>query len=384
MTQDTRATIQLAKDFLSKINRYSVIVEKRDSMTEPISASLGTEEIAARFGLTMMEISNRRYLGSKQKLLRSIEMAIRGQLGRLPTSLVDSFAGSGVVAAYFADRGVPVVANDLLAHNSIALETFLLHSRYDFESLCHLLVELQNLAGRDGYVSATFGGKYFSVQNAAKLDAMRDFLDDQVEDDALRKAAVTSLIYAADKVAQTVGHYDAFFNRESVEKPLLLRAPKIIGDGSSHSVMNQDANLLVRQIQAEVNFQDPPYNSRQYSSNYHVLENIALWQKPEVKGVSAKMDLNAVASKYCTRSASEAYQDLVENCDSDLIALTYSNTASQRVSRSNNLLTDGDINRILGGFGTMKTIEVDHKEFSVGKTSDREHKERIFLAKRGS
>jgi hypothetical protein len=32
----------------------------------------------------------------------------------------------------------------------------------------------------------------------------------------------------------------------------------------------------------------------------------------------------------------------------------------------------------------MKTIEVDHKEFSVGKTSDREHKERIFLAKRGS
>jgi adenine-specific DNA-methyltransferase len=352
-------------------------------MTEQISATLGLEVAAARHGLALMEISNRRYLGSKQKLLGSIDSAIQSSLGRLPNSLVDTFAGSGVVAAYFADLGVPVIANDLLTHNAIALETFLLHSRYNYESLCSLLVELQNLDGLDGYISETFGGKYFSVQNAAKLDAMREYLDENVSEIPLRNAALTSLIYAADKIAQTVGHYDAFFNRESVEKPLVLRAPKVVGHGFGHVVKNMDANLLVREIEAEVNFQDPPYNSRQYSSNYHVLENIVSWKKPEVKGVSAKMDLKEVASKYSTRAAAEAYQDLIEHTDSDLIALTYSNTASQRVSRSNNLLTDDDINRILGAFGSLEAIEVGHKEFSVGRTSNRDHKERIFLAKRG-
>lgn len=358
--------------------------EKRDPMQEPISATSKSQEVAAKHSLQLMDISNRRYLGSKQKLLGPIDKAISDELGRLPLTLADTFAGSGVVAAYFADRGVPVIANDLLTHNAYALETFLLHGRYQFDALCELVTELQSLKGKSGYVSETFGGKYFSVQNAQKLDAMRDFLDEQVSDLPLRKAALTSILYAADKVAQTVGHYDAYFNREAVDKRLILRVPNVVGTGEGHAVHNRDANELVRAISAEVNFQDPPYNSRQYSSNYHVLENIAKWEKPAVTGVSAKMDLKLVASKYSTRAAAVAYEELVSNCESDLIALTYSNTASERVSRSNNLLTDDDIYRILGDFGHVETIEVGHKEFSVGKTSTREHKERIFLARRGA
>lgn len=352
-------------------------------MSLVISESLKSDEIAQRHGLALMDISNRRYLGSKQKLLTAIENAITEEMGRLPQSLVDTFAGSGVVAAYFADRGVPVIANDLLSHNAIAIETFLLHDNYDYNSLCELLVELQSLTAEPGYIAETFGGKYFSVDNAAKLDAMREYLDSQVVDQALRNAALTSVIYAADKVAQTVGHYDAYFNREKVNKPVTLRAPRVVGAGTGHTVENQDANTLVKQIKGEVNFQDPPYNSRQYSSNYHVLENIALWVKPVVTGVSAKMDLSSIKSKYSTREAAKAYEELVKGCDSELIVMTYSNTASNRVSRSNNLLTDEDIFRILGDFGSVKMLEVGHKEFSVGKTSTREHKERIFIANRG-
>jgi adenine-specific DNA-methyltransferase len=330
-----------------------------------------------------MEISNRRYLGSKKKLLSEIEASIAGELGRLPKSLADTFAGSGVVAAHFADRGVQVVANDLLLHNAIASETFLLHQQYNFDELCLLLVELQNLKPNPGYITDVFGEKYFSAANAAKLDAMREYLDSEKISPALKNAALTSLMYAADKVAQTVGHYDAYFNREKIDKELILRAPKIVGSGTGHRVTCLDANQLVREIKVEVNFQDPPYNSRQYSSNYHVLENIARWEKPEVSGVSAKMDLKSVSSKYSTRAASEAYEDLVTNCDSNLIVLTYSNTGGSRVSRSNNLLTDDDIFRILGDFGNVQMLEIEHKEFSVGRTSNRDHKERIFLANRG-
>lgn len=352
-------------------------------MPRAISESLNSIAIAEKHGLSLMDISNRRYLGSKQKLLLEIEAAITGELGRLPQSLSDTFAGSGVVAAHFADLGVQVVANDLLLHNAIASETFLLHQRYDYHELCRLLRELQSLKPNPGYITEVFGEKYFSAANAAKLDAMREYLESQNISPALKNAALTSVIYAADKVAQTVGHYDAFFNREKIEKELSLRAPKIVGSGAGHQVTCLDANLLVREIKVEVNFQDPPYNSRQYSSNYHVLENIVRWDKPEVTGVSAKMNLKSISSKYSTRAASEAYEDLVSSCDSDLIVLTYSNTGGSRVSRSNNLLTDDDIHRILGDFGRVQVLEIEHKEFSVGRTSNRDHKERIFLANRG-
>ena len=39
---------------------------------------------------------------------------------------------------------------------------------------------------------------------------------------------------------------------------------------------------------------DPPYNSRQYSDAYHLVENIARWKKPEVFGVARKMDRKAI------------------------------------------------------------------------------------------
>lgn len=39
-----------------------------------------------------------------------------------------------------------------------------------------------------------------------------------------------------------------------------------------------DANQLVRKVKADIAFIDPPYNSRQYSRFYHILENIVQWK----------------------------------------------------------------------------------------------------------
>jgi adenine-specific DNA-methyltransferase len=48
------------------------------------------------------------------------------------------------------------------------------------------------------------------------------------------------------------------------------------------SIFNQDTNVLAKNIKADIVYIDPPYNSRQYSRFYHVLENLTKWQKPKL------------------------------------------------------------------------------------------------------
>lgn len=334
-------------------------------------------------GLGTFNLSNRRYLGSKSKILDVIFDEITTRLGKTPESLLDAFAGSGVVAAKFASTGSKVIANDLLLHNSIAHWTFLNHSEYNHLHAKQLISEMGKLTPLNGYATETFGGKYFSVENAMRLDAAREFIANEIDNSGLQRVALTSLIYAADKVAQTVGHYDAFFNRQSIDKEIEFKFPELTGSGEGNLVTTADANLVVREHSVDVLYLDPPYNSRQYSDSYHALENLARWEKPEVFGVARKFDRTNLKSRYSTRSAFEAFRDLVENASAQLIVLSYSNTGDSRATRSNNVLSDDEINLVLSSVGTTEVVNIDFREFSTGRTSKREHKERLFFCQVG-
>ena len=74
---------------------------------------------------------------------------------------------------------------------------------------------------------------------------------------------------------------------------------------------------------------DPPYNSRQYCDAYHLLENVARWEKPEVFGVAKKMDRSGMKSKYCTTSATKAFETLVNDIKAKYIMLYYNNMAEK-------------------------------------------------------
>lgn len=324
-------------------------------------------------------IGNRRYLGSKSKLLSCIENGVLRRLGRAPLTLIDAFAGSGVVGARFAELGSRVVMNDLLAHNALAHQTFLLHKNYSPKSLHGHLCAMSELPPIEGYIYTTFGGNYFSKENAMRLDAWREYISQENLDQPTSAALTTSVIYAADKVAQTVGHYDAFFASSKVNRPAELRYPMPVGTGSGHEVFNVDANKLIENQEAEVLYLDPPYNSRQYADNYHVLENIVRWEKPQVFGVARKMDRTGLKSRFSGRKAEEAFEELILTARAEMIVLSYSNTGTSRVSRSNNLLSDEFIIDVMKRRGRLSIDEFDFKEFSVGRTSGRDHRERLFI-----
>ena len=60
-----------------------------------------------------LNINNRRYLGSKYKLLNFIDKTIKDNCGEFD-SFFDVFGGTGVVSNYFYEQGKKIYINDIL------------------------------------------------------------------------------------------------------------------------------------------------------------------------------------------------------------------------------------------------------------------------------
>ena len=185
-----------------------------------------------------------------------------------------------------------------------------------------------------------------------------------------------------DKIANTCGHYDAYIQGAVFSKNLTLALPNVnFVNNPLNRCYNEDANELVTHIYADLIYIDPPYNSRQYCDAYHLLENIARWEKPEVFGVARKMDRTLMKSKYCTQSAESAFRELVERIDAKYILFSYNNMSNKGNERSNAKMSDESIMDILGSRGTVQVFEESYKAFSTGKSDIKDNAERLFLCK---
>ena len=159
-----------------------------------------------------------------------------------------------------------------------------------------------------------------------------------------------------------------------------LSLPVAYTDNNENNVCyNMDSNVLAQQLHADLVYIDPPYNSRQYCDAYHLLENVARWEQPEVFGVARKMDRSALKSKYCTRNAAIAFEELIQRLNCRYILLSYNNMANKRNNRSNAKISDEDIMRILSAKGKVKIFSKDYKPFSAGSTDIKDNQECLFL-----
>jgi len=340
------------------------------------------QRVASSLGLGAFELGNRRYLGGKSKLLPWIEGEINEALARKPRSLFDVFAGTGVVGYHFAKLGLPITASDLLLHNYFGLQTFMGPARLSLKGLGEKLVHLQSLSGKKNYFSEHFGDTYFSMANAKLIGTIREEIDEISSSARERAALITSLIYAADRVANTVGHYDAFHRGQNITTPIELKLPLIDENAQSkNSIFCEDSLIVAGSTSVDVAYLDPPYNSRQYSDAYHLLENLAAWEKPEVKGVAKKMDRTHLKSDYCGKSAPEAFDEMVQSLNAKLIVVSYNNTSESLNSRSNAAISDDELISSLRRRGRVITRETAFNGFTTGKTKKRNHTERLFICK---
>jgi adenine-specific DNA-methyltransferase len=233
-------------------------------------------------------------------------------------------------------------------------------------------------------MSENFAETFFSRSDCRKIGFIREDIETMYSagevNERERAALITSLLYAADKIANTCGHYDAYRQGMEFNNSIELCVPILPDTLNPDNVCyNDDTNELIRRINTDLIYIDPPYNSRQYCDLYHLLENIARWEKPHVSGVARKMDRDSLKSDYCTNKATSVFEDLIVNANTRYILLSYNNMAQKGDDRSNAKISDDDILRILSAKGEVKVYTHGYRPFSAGKTDIDKHEERLFL-----
>lgn len=268
----------------------------------------------------MLEIQNRRFLGNKYRLLEFIDEVV-SQNCPDAKSIFDVFAGTGVVGHHFMSK-MRVVANDILYCSYLANVAFMAKEKIDESKLQQLIYDYNNLDSqslKSNYMDKTFANTYFSEMDCRKIGYVREDIETQYKVGTINKreraVLVTALLMAMDRIANTCGHYDAyrknveFRGSLQIEMLDLSKKPRF-----KNKFYNDDSNKIILEKDfptVDVVYCDPPYNSRNYCDTYHLLENVAKWEKPKVDGDARKMNRDNLKSRYCSRFAAEAFEDLV-------------------------------------------------------------------------
>lgn len=325
------------------------------------------------------------YIGSKYSLLPFVEKVYRRICDGDEKTACDIFAGTGAVGRHFKKLGLQVVANDLQYYAYVLNKAYieindappfsgLLHS-YEREIAQHrtlfddatvqVLAFINSLPGKQGFISKNYGpagGRfYYTDENAQKADAIRQKIDEWLKQDIITEQEyfylLCSLIEGIDQVANTASVYGAFLKKfkNSALKPLTLKPLALCNHIMDCRVFNRDANELIREIDCDVLYLDPPYNHRQYGANYHVLETIAAYDNPKLIGVTGLRDYPR--SRYCQpKIVSEALEDLVRRARTRHILLSYNDEG---------LLSFDEINRLLSLRGKPETFQTNYNRFKA-------------------
>ena len=327
-------------------------------------------------------IENRRYTGNKAKLVTWIMSLIKEECeGK---TFFDIFAGTGIVAAEAIKVFDKIIINDFLYSNNVIYKAFFGPGEYDEDKVSNIIKKYNKINSKqieENYFSKNFGGKYFDKNIAKLIGYIRDDIEKKKNKLTNREYYIllTTLIYSIDKIANTVGHYDAYIKKEPLEKKLEL---KLIETISSEKVLiyKKDANLLAKNTKADVVYIDPPYNSRQYSRFYHLLETLVKWDKPKLYGTALKPEPENT-SDYCKTKAFSTLKNLIENLDCKHIVVSYNNTYNSKSNSSRNKIKLEQIKDVMEKKGKTEIYKKNHKFFNSGKTEFPDHQEWLFITK---
>ncbi len=148
-----------------------------------------------------------------------------------------------------------------------------------------------------------------------------------------------SLLEAIDKVANTASVYGAYLKnfKLTAVKPLRLKPLELTNHVRGCRVWNEDANKLIKRTECDILYLDPPYNQRQYGANYHVLETIAAYDAPELKGVTGMREY--AKSDFCRKTtAYSALEKLISAAKAKHIFLSYNDEGVLSLKDIQNIL----------------------------------------------
>lgn len=270
------------------------------------------------------------YIGRKAKLFDEIKSVVLEQSLEFG-SFCDLFAGTGYVGANMKPYFNKVISNDFEYYAYILNKHYVENNITQFDDAFPQINSLEPIKGLiyNNYCSPA-NRLYFSDHNGQKIDAIRQYIEKFKDDSDYYFFLLTSLLEAVDRIQNTAGIYAAFFKslKDSAKKEIELKPEYMeVVPGQENDIYNEDAQNLIKEISGDVLYLDPPYNRRQYGSNYHLLNTIAKYslegsKLTEVTGLPKDYK----KSKMCYKdSAYEMLIDILEHANFKDIFISYNN-----------------------------------------------------------
>jgi len=340
-----------------------------------------------------------RFIGCKNNILDDIYRFIEKK-GITGKTFCDIFSGTTCVATFFKNKGYKVISNDALYFSYVLQKAYIENNRCpSFVKLSndlHIEIEqnskmaplkaiisyLNNLGGKKGFIYKNYSYEgtakkkarrmYFSGENASKIDSIRQKIEEWDKKKLLAKneyfILLASLIEAVPFISNISGTYGAFLKYwdPRARKKLILNVPKILSNKSNNKACNIDGVKLAKSTKCDILYIDPPYNDRQYVPNYHILETIALYDSPCVKGVTGMRDYRKQKSQFCRReTAKNALRDIAQNGKYKHLILSYNNEG---------IMKDSDIKEALSVVGNVGKEFIEYRRFKSHNRGVNNHK----------
>ncbi len=322
------------------------------------------------------------YIGSKKRMWPHLSKVFDKVISE-GTVFGDLFSGTGVVSHHVSKRyNCDVVANDVMYYAYILTRAKLTHySDVDIRRINKRVQSYNNTPPIQGYVTKHFAPPkrmYFTKQNASKIDGIRSRIE-QDKSTIPKKDYVyvlAALLAACDSVSNVTAVYGAYLKsfKKRAERVLTLQ-PIDPANVVTKSALVYNKNASDMRTKADVVYLDPPYNSRQYSNNYHVMDTIARYRFDNLRGISG-LPQNTFKSKFSYKSqARAALEQLVERFrrNTKVFVMSYS---------SDGILSKASIANVLGKHGKVTVHAVKYPKFKSHQgVPDRFVTEYVFVSK---
>ena len=344
-----------------------------------------------------------RYIGNKENILDKIYLILEANNVR-GDSFFDFFAGTTNVSRFFKSKGYKVFSSDIL-YLSYCLQKAYIENNTEpsFSSLLPVLPDTvgHNLFARPldkvidylntipsvmGFIynNYTPGGTrdlprqrtYFIDANGERIDAIRIKIEEWKDAGLVNESEyfilLACLIETVGFYSNVAGVYAAFQKQWDPRalKPLVLRPIEIVANREKNTVYCADSMDLIDDISVDILYLDPPYNERQYAPNYHILETIARYDNPSVRGVTGMRDYSNQKSRFCSVNTALEDLDMIANrADFQYLVLSYN---------TEGIMPKESILATLGKYGQVKLEQFEYARFKSNNNGLAKTKKTVF------
>lgn len=336
------------------------------------------------------------YIGNKRSLLSFIDegvQLVKNKLNKDKLSIMDGFAGSGIVSRYLKQYSNILISNDFEEYSYVINSCFLSNkSQVDEDLIKKYIDDLNEKKYRTdlgvGIIEELYSPKdtnnpqqgercFYTNENAKIIDNIRRTIKEYDLEPEFEKFLISPLLIKASINNNTGGVFKGFYKSKSTgigkfggdgENALVRILGEISLDYPIFSdneclvkVLNKDINELVKSMTKEIDltYYDPPYNQHPYGSNYHMLNTILNYEYPkEISNVSG-IPKDWQKSNYNKRElAIKSLEDLIANTKSKFILLSYNDEG---------IIPTEKVREIMENNGTLTLLEKDYNTYRASR-----------------